>query len=96
MSSFNEQVYEFVSNIPKGKVASYGQIAKMLGKPRGAREVGWAMRNCPEGLPWHRVVMSDGSIAAGEYAQMRKTLLEEDGVVLLPDGRVDMKKDALV
>ena len=89
---FFEQVYAVVAQIPAGKVVSYGQIAKILGKPNGSREVGWAMRNCPEGLPWQRVVMQDGSIAAGEYASMRKSLLEEEGVPFLPDGRVDMKK----
>jgi len=88
---FAKNVYEIVGNIPKGKVASYGQIAKMVGKPRGAREVGWAMRNCPEGLPWHRVVMADGTIAGGEYGNLRRVLLEEDETAFLSDGRVDMK-----
>ncbi|MCL2197397.1 MAG: MGMT family protein [Defluviitaleaceae bacterium] len=90
-NKFSEGVYEIVKSIPHGKVISYGQIARMLGKPRGAREVGWAMRNCPEGLPWHRVVMADGSIASGAYSEMRRTLLEEESITFLPDGRVDMK-----
>lgn len=90
MSLFFEQVYEIVGQIPYGKVISYGQIAYMLGRPRAAREVGWAMRSCPEGLPWQRVVMKDGSITGGAYADMRKALLESEGVVFLPDGRVDM------
>jgi len=51
MKSFPNQVYEIVKQIPHGKVISYGDIAKLLGKPRGAREVGWAMSNCPEGFP---------------------------------------------
>ncbi|MCL2577564.1 MAG: MGMT family protein [Defluviitaleaceae bacterium] len=89
--TFTKGVYEIVEKIPHGSVASYGQIAMMLGKPRGAREVGWAMRNCPEGLPWWRVVMADGSVTGGAYSEMRKTLLDEENVPLLPDGRVDMK-----
>jgi methylated-DNA-protein-cysteine methyltransferase-like protein len=91
MSAFNQQVYEVVARIPVGKVISYGQIARILGKPRGAREVGWAMRNCPETLPWQRVVMADGSVAMGEYAEMRRSLLEEEGVAFKADGKVDMK-----
>ena len=92
MSTFNQQVYELVARIPFGKVISYGSIARVLGKPRGAREVGWAMRNCPEGLPWQRVVMADGSVAAGEYAAMRRSLLEKENITFKPDGKVDMKQ----
>jgi len=92
MSSFNQQVYKIVESIPHGMVISYGQIAKMLGKPRAAREVGWAMRVCPEHLPWQRVVRIDGTIAGGEYAEIRRQKLREEGVIFLPDGRVDMKQ----
>ena len=63
----------------------------MLGRPRAAREVGRAMFRCPDHLPWQRVVMSDGSIAGGNHAEIRKGLLESEGVTFLPDGRVDMK-----
>ena len=90
MMTFSQRVYEIVGRIPCGRVVSYGQIARMLGVPRGARQVGWAMANCPEGLPWHRVVMADGSIAGGEYSQLRRQLLEEENVPFLLDGRVDM------
>ena len=91
MYSFSTQVYEIVGKIPFGKVLSYGDIARILGNPRAARQVGWAMRNCPDGLPWQRVVMADGTITVGSFAQMRKALLIEEGVSFLPDGRVDMK-----
>ena len=90
LNPFFKQVYEIVEQIPYGKVISYGEIARILGKPRGAREVGWAMRNCPEDLPWQRVVMADGAVAGGVYAEMRYELLESEGVAFLPDGRVDM------
>lgn len=90
MNPFFEQVYAVVEQIPRGRVVSYGQIARMLGRPRAAREVGWAMRCCPEYLPWQRVVMADGSITGGMFADMRRAILELEGAVFLPDGRVDM------
>jgi Predicted methylated DNA-protein cysteine methyltransferase len=90
MNSFFKQVYSIVERIPYGKVVSYGQIARMLGHPGAARQVGWAMRCCPDGLQWQRVVMMDGSITGGAYADMRRTILESEGVKFLPDGRVDM------
>ncbi len=90
--SFFQQVYEIVRQIPRGKVISYGQIARLLGNPRAARQVGWAMRQCPDGLPWQRVVMGDGSIAGGGWGELRRELLVEEGVVFLPDGRVDMAR----
>ena len=89
--SFFQQVYAVVEQIPRGKVISYGAIAKILGRPRAAREVGRAMRYCPERLPWQRVVMADGSVTGGAYADIRKMLLESEGIVFLPDGRADMK-----
>ena len=91
MNSFYEQIYSVVEQIPYGKVMSYGQIARLLGKPRCAREVGRAMYRCPDHLPWQRVVKSDGTIAGGEHAGIRKGLLESEGVAFLPDGRVDME-----
>ena len=90
-SSFFERVYALVRRIPEGICISYGQIAWMLGAPRSARQVGWAMRRCPDDLPWQRVVKSDGSIAGGGYAELRRALLEAEGVPFLPDGRVDLK-----
>ena len=89
--TFFTQIYAVVAAIPYGKVASYGQIARMLGRPRAAREVGWAISNCPEELPWQRVVKSDGSITGGVHAQIRKARLIEEDVAFLPDGRVDME-----
>lgn len=91
MKTFNQQVYEIVEKIPYGKVISYGGIASIIGNPRAARQVGWAMSRCPENLPWHRVVMADGNIAGGGYADMRRGLLESENIDFLPDGRVNMK-----
>ena len=89
---FFEQVYDIVRQIPEGKLISYGEIARLIGAPGCARQVGWAMRACPEDLPWQRVVKADGSIAGGGFAALRRTLLEEEGVPFLPDGRADMAR----
>ena len=91
-STFFQAVYEIVGQIPRGSVASYGQIAHLLGVPRAARQVGWAMRSCLDSLPWQRVVKADGSIAGGGWSALRRARLEEEGVPFLPDGRVDMKR----
>lgn len=96
MDSFFERTYEMVRQIPKGRVASYGQIARMLGEPRKARFVGFAMHSSPGmagGVPCHRVVFKDGSLAPG-FAfggpDVQRLLLEDEGIRFLPDGRVDM------
>ena len=92
--SFNDRVYDIVRQIPRGRVVSYGKIARMLGSPRAARQVGWAMSRCPDGLPWQRVVTADGSVAGGAFAALRRALLREEGVPFTADGRVDMEKCA--
>lgn len=63
--AFNEQVYEIVSRIPYGRVATYGQIAAMCGNPRAARVVGGIAHFGPTGLPWQRVVKAGGRLAEG-------------------------------
>ena len=91
MDTFFSQVYKIVEKIPFGKTISYGEIARLLGQPRAARVVGWAMRSCPEHLPWQRVIMADGSITGGVFSDLRRVMLEDEGVPFLPDGRVDVK-----
>ena len=95
MGAFNDAVYEVVRQIPAGRVASYGQVARMVGRPRNARFVGYALHVNPEPgvIPCHRVVFKNGSLApgfafGGEDEQRR--LLEAEGVAFLDDGRVDM------
>ncbi len=78
--------------VPKGRVISYGEIAKILGCPRAARQVGWAMRQSPNDIPWQRVVKADGTVAGGAHAELRRAMLEAEGVGFLLDGRVDMEK----
>ena len=64
---FFARVYAFVRRVPRGRVVTYGQVAAILGVPRGARAVGWAMRALPEEMagevPWHRVVGTGGRIS---------------------------------
>ena len=93
--SFRERVYEIAGQIPKGKVATYGQVAKMAGNPRGARAVGLFMKQNPDipNTPCHRVVASDGRLTGysgkGGVGAKRK-LLEEEGVKFNGE-KVDLK-----
>jgi len=93
--SFSSVVIDIVKAIPRGKVASYGQIAIMAGNPRGARGVVWILRSSSRkyDLPWHRVLRVDGRIAlkSGEGLEEQITLLEAEGVPVA-EGRVDMLK----
>ena len=90
--TFFQAVYEVVRTIPYGRVMTYGDIARTIGFPRRARFVGYAMRVCPEDLPWHRVVKADGSIAGGGFAPVREMLLKKENVPFLADGRVDLSQ----
>jgi len=92
---FFEAVYALVRRIPKGKVATYGQIARMLGAPRSARVVGWALHGNPHGsrVPWHRVVQQGGSLSPSVCPASpgrQRRLLAREGVGFLLDGRIDM------
>lgn len=89
-NGFFAAVYSVVARIPRGRVVSYGQISAMIGARGAAHQVGWAMHRCPDELPWQRVVMADGAITGGMYADIRRALLEAEGVPFLPDGRVDI------
>lgn len=87
--AFNTRVYEVVRRIPKGKVATYGQVAALAGNPRNARFVGYALHSNPEPgvIPCHRVVFRDGSLAPG-FAfggpDRQRALLEDEGVSFVP------------
>ena len=94
--SFFEQVYQVVRCIPPGQVATYGQIARILGKPRGARTVGWALHSLPEGcdVPWQRVINARGIITLdqrGPGGAIQRSLLEAEGVEFDEGGRVDLE-----
>lgn len=95
MLPFFEQVYQVVRCIPPGRVATYGQIARLLGVPHAARTVGWALHSLPDAgdVPWQRVLNARGTISFGAGspgAALQRALLEEEGVVFDERGRVDL------
>jgi len=93
---FFARVYALVAAIPPGRVMTYGDIALYLGWPGGGRTVGWAMRQCSEGLPWHRVVNGRGALSTGarlpDGRPLQQALLEEEGVEFNPSGRLDLAR----
>jgi len=97
--SFYDKVYSVVVKIPKGRVATYGQIAAILGSPRAARAVGYALHfnPSPKVIPCHRVVNRFGSLApkfAFGGLDAQKSLLEDEGVEV-NDYIVDLNKFGL-
>jgi len=84
-TTFKEQVYALTRRIPKGKVATYGQLATLAGSPGAARAVGGLMRTNPDipKTPCHRVVASDGSLtgySAGHGIKTKRQMLLTEGV----------------
>ncbi len=92
-----ERIYEVVKNIPKGKVATYGQVAMLAGNPRWARVVGYALHNNPSPgvIPCHRVVNREGRVATGFAfggGATQRELLEKEGIIFESDGHIDLDK----
>lgn len=93
MKTFNEQVYDVVARIPYGRVATFGQIARMIGRPRMARFVGYASNNKASWhLPWHRVVFKDGSLCSAEFFEQQYKALKSEGVKFTKDKTVIMEQ----
>ena len=94
-NSFKDQVFELVRKIPRGKVLTYGEVARILGKPRGARQVGWALhQNKDPKTPCHRVVDRNGRLApnfAFDGAEEQKRRLLAEGVKFIDEVRVDLR-----
>ena len=91
---FLKNVWKVVGGIPYGHVLTYGEVARLSGRPNGARRVSQAMRLAPRKLkiPWHRVINSQGKISIPEDSagyRRQKDLLESEGVVFL-DGKIDL------
>jgi methylated-DNA-protein-cysteine methyltransferase-like protein len=89
-----DPVFRFVKQIPRGRVLTYGALAKALRLPGGARSAGRAMSATPsgKGIPWHRVVGERGKILIREpYAALQRKLLESEGVAVI-ESRVDLKR----
>ena len=92
-----ESIWSVVKRVPRGRVATYGQIAELAGLEGHARQVGYALHNLPEGssVPWHRVINAKGEISprtAGDSHELQRMLLTAEGVVIDVRGRIDLKR----
>lgn len=96
-TEFSKKVLSFIKKIPRGKVATYGQIAALAGKPQGSRGVAWLLHSCSasHALPWQRVLNSKGKISfppgSAEFKKQKK-LLESEGVEFSDSNQIDMKR----
>lgn len=93
-SAFFSRVYALAKRIPRGRVTTYGMLARALGVPRGARTVGWALGVCPDDVPWHRVVNAQGAISwrpSGGF-RLQRALLRAEGVRFNRRGRINLTK----
>lgn len=90
--TYQQVVYNIVRQIPRGMVASYGQVARIAGGGISARMVGYALAALPQGsdVPWQRVINSQGKISLPGFGRtMQEKLLREEGIVIGPEGRID-------
>lgn len=98
--TFREQVFALVRQIPRGRISTYGDVASMLGRPRAARGVGWALASLDEEgsapggepVPWWRVVNRNGEVSSPSLhhvAQRQRVLLVSEGVHFDAGGRID-------
>jgi methylated-DNA-protein-cysteine methyltransferase related protein len=89
-----DPVYRLVKRIPRGRVTTYGALARKLRFRGGARAIGYAMAACPNGrgIPWHRVVGAGGRLIIREpYGSLQRRLLETEGVTI-EGSRIDMRR----
>lgn len=97
MDNYFNKVYGIVAKIPKGKVATYGQISALLGEASNARVVGWAMKAAPENLnlPCHRVVNKQGKLSPNYvfgHEDFQRAMLQAEGITFRGDGTINMEK----
>ena len=97
MANFYAVVYRLVAQIPMGKVATYGQIARLLGHPSAARAVGYALHALPTGsdIPWQRVINAAGRISSRCHPHaevIQRALLEAEGVRFNATGAINLKR----
>ena len=96
--TFKEQVMEAVRKIPRGKVVSYGQVAAYVGKPRAARQVGWALHTLDgdDSIPWWRVINNQGYISIkGNMMSTplaQKNYLQSEDIAVTDDLQIDIEK----
>ncbi len=95
---FDNRVYAMVRRIPFGQLATYGQVAELIGAYGCARQVGWALRRLPlpSAVPWQRVVNAQGRIAMSPGREgsdwMQRELLLAEGIAVAPDGRLPLAR----
>lgn len=87
-------VQRLIRKIPRGRVATYGQLSELIGGRLTPVGIGWAIRAAPEGaIPWHRVVNGKGTISTDkEHPGLQRDLLESEGVVFDDGGRIDLAR----
>jgi methylated-DNA-protein-cysteine methyltransferase-like protein len=91
-ASLHATIYAIVRRIPAGRVTTYGSIARALNMPRGARQVGWAMSAVSDDdVPAHRVVNAAGAVRGGWSADVRRAMLEDEGVTFDLLGHVQLE-----
>ena len=93
--AYRERVYEMVRKIPVGKVMTFGQIAIILGEGFTARTVGYVMHGSDEGVPWQRVINSQGKCSTGRLTiplNLQQELLEAEGIIFNASGKCDLGK----
>lgn len=95
MTEFTSNIIKIINDIPKGKVMTYGQVAKLAGNPKGARQVVRILHSMSEKycLPWHRVINRNGEIVIKsiEGSNIQKDLLNQEGIEFM-DGKIDLKQ----
>ena len=96
-AGIRERIYAVVRRIPRGRVASYGQVAQLAGLPGHARQVGYALHALPEGsgVPWHRVINAQGRVSPRSepgWDGLQRQLLEREGVHFDASGRTTLAR----
>jgi methylated-DNA-protein-cysteine methyltransferase-like protein len=85
------KVHALVKSIPRGRVATYGQLSRLMRGRLSAAGVGWALRGCGDGIPWHRVINASGGLSTrSDAADLQRDLLEAEGVRFRRDGTIDL------
>ncbi len=95
MSNTYKSIYDMVCQIPEGCVATYGQIARNIGKPQPVRQIGYALSVLGDkhDVPWHRVVNAKGQISQSKipgYDDYQRILLEDEGIKFNEEGRISL------
>ena len=97
MNPVRKRIYAMVQRIPRGRVATYGQIALLAGLKGHARQVGYALHDLPDGsgVPWHRVINAQGKVsprAEPSYVSIQQKLLEGEGIEIGAGDRISLKQ----